>query len=189
MKTIRIKLDQKQRAAFVRLRQQLSLLTGKCNRSDAAYAALLHEQETVEAAIGKLENSALNDKQSLAIAAKRERLASIQRRISQAENSTADEDTIAALMDLLRQFRPLLQSALGKVQKEIQRRIFAALTPFFPDDIIPNYFPDSPHIRAVQNFGQRAFGFITENPASQARDAIKIIDQLLAGENPVKFNV
>jgi len=184
----RLKLPAKLRAELTAIRAALAAQLALAIKQDGLRSALQAESGKLQSAIERLETGELSDGNAQKLAMKREKLRQVAARLAAANDRPASDESQAELCALLREFRPLLLRAMAPVQQAISDAIERAMAPFFDNLTLLNQIvPQSVPMQVLSNFNARQWGLNAQSVCSQGKDAIKIIDTLLAGKNPIKL--
>ena len=184
-----VKLPKKLRAELAQHRQFMAAVLSRATSDRAKNAALETERARLERAIKKLEaTEILSDADAGKLSIRREQLRRVEQLIAAAADEPASSEDAAELTQLLRQFRPLLHRAMLPIHDALVLKITRALRPHLGETrLMQQCLQESPAMRAFAAFISRPWGLTQGDVCGQAKDAIEIIDSLLAGENPIKL--
>jgi hypothetical protein len=185
----RISLPKKLRAELKAHRADLASLLASATKDQAKTTALDKERLRLEKAIETLEAAdTLSDAEASKLSMRREQLRRVNSCIAAADDQPASNLAAAEMVELLLQFRPMFQRAMRPVSDAITNEIYRAMSPFFDNShsfegIISQSLP----MQKLSNFMARQWGLNVQNPVKQSKDAVAIMDALLAGKNPIKL--
>jgi hypothetical protein len=186
-KPFTITLSEKERVRFIKIRAVLAKAIATGNTRNSAQSAMEREITAIPGQIAKLEKRRdLTDENTLAIAAKKEKLRLLTERLANSEKPTGQAET--DLNRLLLEFRAPYHQAMRQVQEQLTWRILVALEPFYqPARLSANLANDTDAMRQFGSFISIGWG-LGQNPILAARKAIQFIDLFLAGKSPFQLD-